>query len=125
MLPRQTWRMDWSCGPREVWSAVWLGGQGPVPARAASLHGAPGSGQRRRSRLRLCHAVMLGRGGLVEQGGEAVGRGVEIQRGSRAAVEGVLDAFEIGLGVAGQVGAFLEPEPQQPVGVFVGAALPR
>jgi hypothetical protein len=32
---------------------------------------------------------------------------------------------EVGLGIAGQVGFLWKVQPQQPVGVFVGAALPR
>ena len=64
-------------------------------------------------------------GGLVNEGGEALGGGVEVECRSGAGVEFVLDAFEVGLGVAAEIGAPFEPEPQEPVGVFVGAALPR
>ena len=63
-------------------------------------------------------------GSLVEEGGEALGWGVEFQGGSGPAVECVLDAFEVGFGVATEVGALFEPEPQQPVGVLVAATLP-
>ena len=63
-------------------------------------------------------------GGLLEEFGESLGGGVEVQGWSGPAVEGVLDAFEVGFGVAAEVGAFCEPEPQEPVGVFVAAALP-
>src|SRR5215208_794704 len=40
-------------------------------------------------------------GGLANQGGEALGGCVEVKGGSGMAVELVLDAFEVGLGVAG------------------------
>ena len=40
-------------------------------------------------------------GGLANQSGEALGGCVEVKCGSRPAVELVLDAFEVGLGVAG------------------------
>ena len=43
-------------------------------------------------------ATSLG-GGLVEECGEPVGGGVEIESGSGSLVEGVLDALEVGLGV--------------------------
>ncbi|MDT5267057.1 MAG: hypothetical protein QOI90_3683, partial [Mycobacterium sp.] len=59
-----------------------------------------------------------------EEGDESVGGGVQVQGGSGSFVEFVLDGFEVGFGVHAQVGALLEPEPQQPVGVLVGAPLP-
>ena len=62
--------------------------------------------------------------GLVDEGGKALGGGVVVQGGPGSGVELVLDGFEVGLGVAAEVGAFFEPEPQQPVGVLVAAPLP-
>jgi hypothetical protein len=49
---------------------------------------------------------------LIEEYGEAVGGGVQVQGGSRSTVEGVLDPFEVSLGVHAEVGALLEPESQ-------------
>jgi len=43
---------------------------------------------------------------------------------SGSSVEGCGDPGEVLGGVDRQVGAFLEPKPEQPVGVLVGAALP-
>src|SRR6478609_5459096 len=48
-----------------------------------------------------------------------------MEGGTGPFVQGVLDAGEVGGGVHGQVAAFGEPMPKEPIGVLVGAALPR
>ena len=55
---------------------------------------------------------------------EGLGWGAVVEGWSGAAVQGVLDASEVGLVPFAEVGALLEPEPQQPVRVLVRAALP-
>ena len=50
---------------------------------------------------------------------------VEVKCGSGSAVELVLNLGKVGFGVVAEVGAFFKPEPQETVGVFVAAALPR
>src|SRR5215217_157277 len=56
---------------------------------------------------------------------EDFGRGPPSQRLSRPTVERVGDGGEILGAVSREVGAFGEVLPEQPVGVLVGAALPR
>ena len=56
---------------------------------------------------------------------EGFGGGLPAENLSRSAVEGGGDRLDLGCGPSGEVGAFGEVLAQQPVGVLVGAALPR
>ncbi len=50
---------------------------------------------------------------------------MEVQRFAWPFVELTRYAVEVGLGVRRQIGSVREVLPQQPVGVFIGTALPR
>jgi hypothetical protein len=60
-----------------------------------------------------------------EHCGEHLQRGVEGVRGAWLVVQAVGDGVEVGLSVDGQIGTLGQVLPQQPVGVFASASLPR
>lgn len=61
---------------------------------------------------------------LIHHFGEDLQGRVIAMGGAGSSVELVGDGIELGLAVAGQIGAFGEVLPQQAIGVLAGAALP-
>jgi hypothetical protein len=62
--------------------------------------------------------------GYSEYRDEDLQRRVEGMRGAGSIVQAVGDGVEFSPGVDGQIGALGQVLPQQPIGVFAGAALP-
>src|SRR6266566_1964374 len=79
----------------------------------------------RTTRRRECPLLPAGSTGRRNTLAKSLGWGLEVQCFPWPFVEFTRHAVEMGLGVRRQIGSVREVLPQQPVGVFVGSALPR